>query len=348
MANFTGQLKSNEIFASLYNMIISQQVFSNNIQGDVGKLANMAKVDGSLYGDTKLYYGTDALESTEWGADSEAANLLALHRPKAPTCQAITIDTFRQISLTIDNYLSKRAWGDEGAFSQFNSVMIGWMADTKKVYEATTYNCFLGTAVSPKATENVTVEVPDNVSTGQAIGEAMANLLNDMSDLSRDYNDNGALRSYASENLKVIWNTKYINMVKKIDLPVLFNKEGLIDKFDEQKLNFRYFGTVNAGATAGNETTVRSLVEQKIGTNHYFAGDLIKKGDTAPAGTSYTTDDKVICKIVEVLPPFMSAFEVGTSFFNGKSLTENRYLTWGHNTLEYLLDKPMITVKLAA
>lgn len=348
MANFTGQLKSNEIFASLYNMIISQQVFSDNIQGDIGKLAGMAKVDGSMYGDTKLYYGTDALESSTWGGDAEANNLLALHRPKAPTCQKITIDTFRQISLTIDDYLSKRAWSTEGAFSDFNSVMLGWIRDTKKVYEATTYNCFLGTAVSPKATENITVEVADNVSTGQAIGEAIANLLDEMGDVSRDFNDNGALRSYAPENLKIIWNSKYVNMVKKIDMPVLFNKENLIEKFAENKLTSRYFGTVNTGTKVGDESTVRSLIEQKIGSNHYFAGDLIKKTDTAPAGTSYTVDDKVICKVVEVLPPFMSAFEVGTSFFNPKSLTENRYLTWGHNTLEYLLDKPMITVKLSA
>lgn len=43
----------------------------------------------------------------------------------------------------------------------------------------------------------------------------------------------------------------------------------------------------------------------------------------------------------------LSAFEVGTSFFNAKSLTENRYLTWGYNTLENLSNYPFITVKAA-
>jgi hypothetical protein len=42
----------------------------------------------------------------------------------------------------------------------------------------------------------------------------------------------------------------------------------------------------------------------------------------------------------------MSAFEVGTSFFNARSLTTNHYLTFGHNTLERLVDKPFITVKV--
>lgn len=347
MANFTGKLNSNEIFAALYNMIISQQVFSDNIKDKMTGLANKAKVDGTLYGDTKLYYSTDALASSAWGNDKEAANLLALHRPQAPECQAITIDTFRQISLTVDNYLSKRAWGTEGAFSDFNSVMTGWIGDTKKVYDSTTYNAFFGTAVSPVTTENVSVTVDEGETKAQAIGEAIANLLDDMEVATRDYNDYGQLRSYDRGTLKVIWNTKYINMIKKIDLPVLFHKDGIIDKFEEDKLNHRFFGTINATATKGNGTTVRSLVEQVIGSNHYFAGDLIKSGDTAPANTSYTEDATVICKIVEVLPPFMSGFEVGTSFFNAKSLTENRYLTWGHNKLEYLKGKPMVTVKLA-
>lgn len=349
MANFTGKLNSNEIFAALYNMIISQQVFSDNIKGKMTDLASKAKVDGALYGDTKLYYSTDALASSEWGNDAEAANLLALHRPEAPKCQAISIDKFRQIALTVDNYLSKRAWGTEGAFSDFNSVMTGWIGDTKKIYDSTTYDAFLGTAVSPVATENVSVSVEEGETKAQAIGEAIANLLDDMEVATRDYNDYGQLRSYDRSSLKVIWNTKYINMIKKIDLPTLFHKDGVIDKFEEDKLNHRFFGTINTAeaGTKGDGTTVRSLIEQVIGSNHYFAGDLIKTTDTAPAGTSYTEDPNVICKIVEVLPPFMSGFEVGTSFFNAKSLTENRYLTWGHNTLEYLKGKPMVTVKLA-
>lgn len=125
MANFNGQLNSNEIFSALYNMIISQQVFADNIAGTVSELVDKARVDGSMYGDTKLYYSTDVLKSAPWGNDAEAANLLALHRPEAPECQKITLDVFRQISLTVDNYLTKRAWSTEGAFSSFNSIMQG-------------------------------------------------------------------------------------------------------------------------------------------------------------------------------------------------------------------------------
>ena len=56
-------------------------------------------------------------------------------------------------------------------------------------------------------------------------------------------------------------------------------------------------------------------------------------------------DANIIAKVMHRRSvPYMSGFEVGTSFFNAKSLTENHYLTFGHNTLEYLKDKPYITL----
>lgn len=354
MATFNGQLNSNEIFAALYNMIISQQVFADNIASTGSELVDMARVDGSMYGDTKLYYSTDVLKSTKWGNDAEAANLLALHRPEAPKCQAIHLDVFRQIALTVDDYLSKRAWGDEGSFSSFKSVMLGWMGETKKVYDATTFNAFVGTAKSGVGTENIEVDVTTAVGTttgeeaarieGGVIAEQIAKLITNLKDITRDYNDNGQLRSYNISDLVFVWNSDAVAKIEKRDLPTIYHKD-IVDKLGEYVLPARYFGTVNAAETQGNGTTVRSLVEQDIGVNHYFAGDLIKASDKAPAGTSYTVNPNILFKVMHRSSvPYMSAFEVGTSFFNAKSLTDNRYLTFGHNTLEYLKQYPFVTV----
>ena len=354
MATFNGQLNSNEIFAALYNMIISQQVFADNIASTGSELVDMSRVEGSMYGDTKLYYSTDVLKSTKWGNDAEAANLLALHRPEAPKCQAIRLNVFRQIALTVDDYLSKRAWGDEGAFSSFKSVMLGWMGDTKKVYDATTFNAFVGTAKSGVATENVEIDLTTAVGSatgeeaarieGGVIAEEIAKLITNLKDITRDYNDNGQLRSYNISDLVFVWNSDAVAKIEKRDLPTIYHKD-IVDKLGEYVLPARYFGTVNAGETQGNGTTVRSLVEQDIGANHYFAGDLIKASDKAPAGTSYTVNPKILFKVMHRQSvPYMSAFEVGTSFFNAKSLTDNRYLTFGHNTLEYLKQYPFVTV----
>lgn len=352
MANFNGQLKSNEIFAALYNMIISQQVFADNIKGTFSQLVDRARVDGSMYGDTKLYYATDVLKSVPWGNDAEAANLLALHRPEAPECQAIHLDVFRQISLTVDNYLSKRAWSTEGAFSSFNSVMLGWIRETKRVYDSTLYNTFIGTTETAEGKQTITVDLSTITETGEAknrleaqtIAQALADLFIELEDVNRDYNDYGNLRSYNMNDLVVVWNSKYVNKITKIDLPTIFHKEGLMEKFDQFTLPARYFGKATAGGTA--DGTQRSLVEKDFNGKHVFPGDVITSGATFSGTEGYKNDDTIICKIMHKdSVPYMSAFEVGTSFFNPKSLTENHYLTFGHNTLEYLKNYPFITIK---
>lgn len=371
MPAFNGQLNSNEIFAAIYNMIISQQVFADNIYETKSTLADMSRVDGSLYGDTKLYYSTDVLKSFEWTGDAEAQNLLKLHRPEAPECQAITIDTFRMIPLTVDNYLSKRAWGTEGAFSAFNSQMLGWMRDTKRVYDATMFNSFVGTTSSLEGKQNKTINLPAepdgseadleayNRIVAQTLATEMADLIVDLEDVSRDYNDYGNLRSFSADDLVFVWNSEQVNKIKKLDLPTIFHKEGLIDKFAEHTLPARYFGNVKAagGTTGTTNTTVRSLIEKDYNTvepdkagydpkKHVFPGDLLPDKVAYNANEVYEEDPSIVCKIYHKDSiPFMTAFETGTEFFNPRSLTETHYLIWGYNGLEYLKNYPFITVK---
>ena len=349
-------LNPNEIFASLANMIISQEVFADNL-GKHQTLVDKARVDGSLYGDKKLYYATDVLESHAWGADAEAGNLLALDRPQDPEVQAITLDVFRQIRVTVDNYLTKQAWSSECAFSSFNSVMIGWVRETKRVYDGTLYNVFVGTTETALGAQKQTV-ASKSAATPEAeakvIAEKIANILVDMGDYSRDYNDYGFLRSYSEDAIKVIWNSKFVNKIRKVDLPTIFHKEGLVDKFEEEVLPARYFGTKNTGKVTASQNTgnYRSMIEKtytKSGTEyHVFPGDVIPAGVEIAAGEGYIVDSDIICKIVVKLPPFMSAFEVGTSFFNPRSLTENHYLTFGHNTLAALKNYPFVTLRASA
>ena len=202
-----------------------------------------------------------------------------------------------------------------------------------------------------------------------------------MEDYSRDYNDYGFLRSYDESDIKVVWNAAYLNKLRKVDLPTIFHKEGLVDKFNEDKMQPRYFGTVITATNVadysdstpaagkpidsdddtyvpgvGNANgTIRSLVEKEVtvsGTVYKVkpadeipAGATIKVGGTFELGEVYIEDSTVICKVLVKLPPIMSAFEVGTTFFNPISLTENHYMIFSHNTLEYLKNYPLITVK---
>lgn len=391
---FTGTLNQNEIFAALYNMIISQQVFADNIYDTKSTLADMSRVDGTLYGDTKLYYSTDVLKSFEWNNDKEAQDLLKLHRPEAPECQAITIDQFRMIPITVDNYLTKRAFSTEGTFSQFNSQMLGWMRDTKKVYDATMFNSFVGTHQAGLADfdndadrQNIKILLPaepegvDDYNTeaynrivAQTIAARMADLIVDLEDVSRDYNDYGNLRSYNVNDLVFVWNAEWVNKIKKLDLPTIFHNDGLIDKFAQHTLPARYFGKVlTTGTTPASNLDIRSLIEKDYNTKvvngetvvmgqdeagydpkkHVFPGDLLP-GNTAYAPdtegnpTVYQEDPYIVFKVYHKNSiPFMTAFETGTEFFNPRALTNTHYLIWGYNTLESLKNYPFITAKAA-
>lgn len=374
-------LTANDIFSTLGNMIISQQVFADNF-GKHQTLVDKARVDGSLFGDRKLYYSVNALKTNAWAKDAEASNLLSLDRPADPKVQAIVLDTFRQIRLTIDNYLTKRAWADEGAFSSFNSVMLGQMRETKKIYDGTLYNVYIGTHEASSANVHSKSVTLSGTNDGQTIAQAIADLLVEMGDYSKDFNDYGFYRSYSEEDIKVVWNAKFVNKIKKVDTPTIFHKDGLVDKLDQDVMPAKYFGTeittsnystYSAATPAAGKPIdsddgtyvpgsnhangcLRSMVEQDITvggtTYHVFPGEELPANAVVYASSEvkipcYIEDAKVMCKVLVKLPPYMSAFEVATSFFNPRSLTENHYLTFGHNTIAYLKNYPFITIKQA-
>ena len=367
-ATWNGQLTTNKIFGSMLNMIISQEVFADNIKGTFSKLVDMNRVDGTLYGDTKLYYATDCLESVDWLNDAEAANLIELDRPEPPHVQSIVMDKFRQIRLTVDNYLTKQAWATEGAFSSFNSIMLGWMRDTKRIYDSKLYNAFIGTQVSDIGKQDQVLIIPEGADFGRAIAEKLANILVEVQDADRDYNDLGYMRSYDEADFIVVFPGKVYNSIKKIDLPVIFHNEGLLGDFEQIVLPDKYFGQVvgetdATNSTNENNTTVRSLIETKYQVSgasadpraklgkdgnyyvHVFPGDLLPNSIVYKQNEAYYESQEIAFKVIHKRAvPYMSAFEVGTSFFNPRSLTTNHYLTFGHNTLERLVDKPFITV----
>lgn len=366
MPAFNGTLTPNTIFASMFNMIISQEVFADNIKGTFSKLVDMARVDGTLYGDTKLFYATDCLETVDWLNDAEAANLLELHRPDAPKVQGIKMDKFRQIRLTVDDYLTKQAWKDEGSFASFTSIMLGWMRDTKRIYDSKLYNTFIGTASTDVGKQEQTLSIAANENFGTAVAEKLANVLVELQDADREYNDYGYMRSYDESDFVVVFPAGVYNAVKKVDLPTIFHIDGLLGEFEQIVLPDYYFGEkVGDGGTSttgSNNTTVRSLIETKYEVEpeadprakrakdgnwyvHVFPGDLLPSEVTFNQNEAYYEAQNIAFKIMHRRAvPYMSAFEVGTSFFNARSLTTNHYLTYGHNTLERLLDKPFVTV----
>ena len=231
---YNGVLNSNEIFSSIKNMIIGQQIFADIVKGTYGSLADLFKTEGSMYGDTKLFYSVQLGHVEDWTNDSEAANLLALNRPADPYCQAVTIDQFKKIWLTVDNFMTKRAFGTEGIFAQFNSVILGTLRDTKRVYEAKLMNVAVGTMETAIGEQTKTITLPkvtDEATArmeAQTIAKEIADIFIDLKDVQGSYNDLGYERSYDEDDFVVVFNSDFYTKVLKLDLPSIYHNDNLI------------------------------------------------------------------------------------------------------------------------
>lgn len=337
-------LTSNAVLKSLYNMAVVQTAFTPEL--DVDDFVRKFRVDGNMYGDTKAYISADVLKSVAWTQDStDACNVLATHRPLLDE-QVIVMDKFRQIALTLDEITSKLAFTDEGSFAQVNAVLLSMLQGTKQVYDYSTLATFIGLEKSTVGKQSQTVAAG---ATAQTIAQKVADVLVDMKRPNRDYNDWQNMRAYGSDKLMVVWNSDYVNKIKKLDLPTIFNAD-MVDIVKGDVLPACYFGTINTTQKTGDAAgTIRFLEETTVGTGvnakEYFPGDAVPNGTSVAANKSYTVDPKVICKIIgKGGVPYMSGFEVSTSFHNARNLSTNYYLTFGHNSLAHLKDKAFVTI----
>lgn len=360
MGAFSGSLNQNAVFTVLYNMIISQQVFSNNIVLK-GTLADKFRTDGTLYGDTKLYLSTDVGLVRDF--PDTGRTLLSKQKPTDPKTQSITMKVFKQTALTIDGVKLKQAFSSQDIYDAFISVCMQWLEDAYKILNVTMINTFIGVHDNPSAKNVQSVSMPAVPATiveknawynllGESVGEKIANICIDLQDALRDYNSYGFLRSYSLNDFFIVWNSSYKNKIKHISLPSIFHNDQVLgDKFEEFIINSRFFGTpVSAGGTSNGtqHTLVDRIITVESKEVQLFAGDVIPTGQTFGATDAYTVDDTIICKLVhkDVLP-FMSGLKMESEFYNPKDLDRNHYLTWGFNELEYLKEYPVVTIKLA-
>lgn len=367
---FNGHLNPNEVFGFIYNMIINQVIKAPSLT-DNYNFVEKFRTEGSMFGDTVLFYDQDVLATREWEGDGEALNLLALERPADPECQAVTLDKFRICKTSLDSYLTKRAWSTENAFTQFNDIVMSMVGQTKKLYEVTMLNAYLGTIEG--ASERADLEIPlsDITATGeeknrleaQTIAQALADLFVEMKDYSRDFNDYQFMRAYSEDDLMIIWNAKWVNKINKLDLPTIFNKAGVMDKFAQNILPARYFGEIIDGSSLASGLTVGADGLIAIGSGytgpaihtmdegdfdesgHRFAGDTLKAGDKFVPGKAYVEDEDIICKVItKDTVKYMASFETATDFMNPQSLTTSKMLIWGFSEPTRLLGQPCVTV----
>lgn len=383
-------LNQNIITAALFNMIISQQVFDSKVANT--ELADRFRVDGTLYGDTKVYHSFDIGSPEDWLNDEEAPDLLKLNRNKSGKTQTITMGIYKLIYITTDQYLSKQAFMAEGTFAEYTSFLTGSLRKIKRVYDRSLINNKIGTLVPSTSRCDITITTPKGSTTeetnrleAQTIAKELVILKADLEDNNRDFNALGYLRSYSANDLIAVWNVKQHAKLTKLDLPTIFHKD--IDAtggFKEYDLPEKWFGkmaasdltlpssapspVVNRIAISGwydvSEAEVTLVQKPSSDTVFLWAGDPVPyKGQvyndnvrgvtvtvastTLPSEYYYVVDDTIAFMLLDASSlPFMSGFEVGTEFYNQRSLTTTNYLIFGHNNLEFLEEYPRIRVKV--
>jgi len=262
--NFAGSLNANEVFSGLYNMIIGQVVLNEDASTGYDDVVAKFRTEGGLYGDTKLFLDADSLGSYDWEGDNDL-NVLATHRPADPKCQSVIVNIFRQIALTVDEYLTKRGFSSPTAFGDIQSLLIKRIGEAKRDHEAKLLNVFVGTATASSTINTVTVTFESGATNkadieaqnrinAQKVATALANLTDEMKDSSCDYNEYGFYRSYKPEDLVVVYNAKYVNDIRIQDIPTIFHKDA-VDPVVMHRLPAKYFGDVITAFTSYESST---------------------------------------------------------------------------------------------
>lgn len=282
------KLNQNTITAALFNMLISQQVFDSKVAST--ELADRFRVDGTLFGDTKLYHSFDIGSPEDWLNDGEANNLLALNRNKSGKSQTVTMGIYKIISITIDQYLSKQAFMADGTFAEYTSFLTGSLRKIKRVYDRSLINSKIGTLTPSTDRCDITITTPvgdtveeTNRLEAQTIAADLVVLRADLEDNNRDFNALGYLRSYPADELIAVWNVKKHAKITKLDLPTIFHKEiNATGGFKEYDLPEKWFGVPataahNLPVAAPAAVTKRILVSGWYKVGAAGAMELIQK-----------------------------------------------------------------------
>lgn len=305
-------LNQNKITAALFNMIISQQVFDSKVAST--ELADRFRVDGTLFGDTKLYHSFDIGSPEDWLDDEEAPNLLALNRNKSGKTQSITMGVYKMISITVDQYLSKQAFMNDGTFAEYTGFLTGSLRKIKRVYDRSLINSKIGTLDPSTERCDITVSSPKGATIeetnrlqAQTLAARLVVLKADLEDNNRDFNKLNYLRSYSADELIAVWNVKQRAKITKVDLPSIFHNDINADGgFKQYELPEKWFG-VPATADLTLPTSAPETVVNRIAVSGWYqvnaAGPmvLVKKpndnaiflwaGDAVPyTGQSFVDD----------------------------------------------------------
>ena len=379
MALHAQRLNANAVISSLFNFIRLVSVMGAKLDIDDSN-ATKFKMQGGEYEDTLEFITTDVPYSKVF--DPDDTNVLAKEQQLVPAYTTITVDKARQIGLYLPTYfLSRQAFQNSNYFDEFNALAQSMIRKTRDLYDQRLVDCYIGSTTSSVGKQLQTVTLSGNNAQADtlAIAEKVSNILYDMANTSRAYNDRGYMSAFKKDNVIIYWNSKYWSTMMKVGMPVTFNKDGVLEK--GEVLHYSYFttpvtatnisdfsastpttgkpidsddGTYVPGANNANGT-LRAAEEMDVTvsgtTTHLFQGDELPAGAVVYASGEikipcYIEDAKAICKIISKdALKYVSSIETQTTFENRKNLSKNIYYTFMYADPTRLPEETWTTLK---
>ena len=151
---FNKEMNTNSIYSGLTNLVKFFKLFDFELSGN--EIVDKVRVDGTLYGDTRLYRSFD-VDGTYAFTQTGASNLLAEAWVTNITEQSIVLDKQRQTVIMTAHIMEKQAWDNEGSFSTFTTLLLDIINKNKKLFEVGYVLTFLAT-LAPSSTIEVNME----------------------------------------------------------------------------------------------------------------------------------------------------------------------------------------------
>lgn len=315
--NFNLTLKTNEWQSALANAFKIMGC-KDNLESIDDSLVAAVMEEGGKFHDKNQYSFIDAVGTREY--DPTDSNVLAPEQIPNSKQKEIRVDNIRQIAITTDLLgLTGRAWGDEGSYASYASLVKSQVEKAKKTYDHLFVNVGIGCMESAIGKQTQTVKIlADGTSdtavekeakhrlNAQTIAKKITDIRAEIREPNREYTDIGFLDNFDGTKMTVIWNQDWLSSINLLDLPTTYN-DNYFD-FNGKQMLAKFMGTAAAAGTADG-TTHRASDEYYIGVNddgEYVAPASatkyvnVKPGDLLPnktpivaanASTSYTAKD---------------------------------------------------------
>lgn len=286
-------LNQNEFLANLSNLIVVMKT-NQTVKDVASPLVQSCMFENVDYGDSKLVLTVDTLEVKDY---STTSSLLTENEPTIDE-QVLTTTDKKFINVTLNRYLLTGAFANEYSMSECVATIESMLQKTKGIYAYKKVVSAFENYTPKQETQTLTINLIDtstlsgvnlenaNVTNAKTIEKELLNLFQNMTAPTRAYNDLEYESFIGADDLKLIMNSTFQNLINVDALATLLNSSKITD-------------------------------EEKWKETYIIPSEQFTNSNTKTKTIGWLCDRQKY----QISP----RFEVSTSFFDGSNLMDNRW-----------------------